>query len=274
MELFNWALGRVNEEHKCLLSNAQLKKMLLAVLPHRTDEAYVVGVAQAVEYQGFDPAMVAKRVLELAHQDRKGGEDVVQDIITMIGLYLTRGTNLAKMEKRISPEGLAILRRVSDRYNLKKGAVGPRELTLSRVALTYASITVRCAIQLKDRLAVPHDEMEEVSAGYPAAMMTQAFAGLIPTGHGDEEALKHAHCLFLVRFSEVVNPQLRGKPGPELKRSFTAALKASLEKRESRDNDRKIIFLKEVGVLSADGAATEAVRQAAAKFTTTYGPVE
>ncbi|AII01800.1 N protein [American dog tick virus] len=274
IELLGWALERVTPEHKCLLTNAQLKRLLQAAVPYRTDEAYVLGVAQAVEYQGFDPAMVAKRVLELAHQDRKEAEDVILDIITMVGLYLTRGTNLTKMEKRISPEGLAILRRVSQRYNLKKGAVGPNELTLSRVALTYASITVRCAVQLKDRLAVPHDEMLDLSPGYPPALMTQAFASLIPKGHVEEEVLKHAHCLFLVKFSEVVNPQLRGKPGAELKRSFTAALKASLEKRESRDNLRKIAFLKEMGVLSQEDTAVEAVRHAAAKFTNTYGPLE
>lgn len=104
-------------------------------------------------------------------------------------------------------------------------------------------------------LPVTHAEMETKIPGYPAAMMTQAFANAIPRGKSYEEELIHAHILFLRDFSKVINPSLRDRGDLALLDSFQTALKAALGNRNPERNARHVTLLIHMGVLVVPGMA-------------------
>lgn len=236
-------------------------------------------VAELFQYQGFDPVLVTAQLLSCGKAKNQSARDVAKDIVAMIVLYLTRGTNTEKMKNRMSELGKALMDRLEKQYQIRKGAVAPKEITLARVALTYPAITIRCTVQLGEKLPVPISHMQGLVAQYPVALCTQAFSAVIPKGIAQEMPLVHAHALFLAEFSKVINPDLRNKTVVDVRDSFKAALKTALEKRETFLNDARINLVRSVGVLTGEQqqvdqlALAPGIQEAANLFVATYGPL-
>lgn len=235
--------------------------------------------AELFQYQGFDPVLVTAQLLSCGKAKNQTAQEVAKDIVSMIVLYLTRGTNTEKMKNRMSETGRALMDRLEKQYQIRKGAVAPKEITLSRVALTYPAITIRCTMQLGERLPVSISHMQDMVPLYPVALCTQAFAAVIPRGTTYELPLVHAHALFLAEFSKVINPDLRNKTPVEVKDSFKAALKTALEKREVYLNEARLNLVSSINILvGAEGEPARLVlapgiQEAANMFVATYGPL-
>ncbi|KAL3221010.1 hypothetical protein MRX96_029714 [Rhipicephalus microplus] len=96
-------------------------------------------------------------------------------------IFLTRGTNQARIPRKMRLEGAAAINELTQNYNLKKEQVPPEDLTLSRVALTLYQVTIYTVYNSAAHLPITPEFISTITLNYPAALMTQAVAAAIPT---------------------------------------------------------------------------------------------
>ncbi|AEL29679.1 nucleocapsid [Precarious point virus] len=219
------------------------------------------------QYQGFDAAVILRRIAECAGKAGIDREEMLKDIRSMIVLHLTRGNKLSSIEKRLSEEGKKAFAKLRTRYHLTDKAREASDLTLSRIAIANAGLTCRILPQVVNFTAVTHSRMTQLSPGYPAVMMHNAFAGLISPELTDEtiRALIDAHKLYLVEFSRTINVKHRGLSAREVMSANDSALQAGLAS-SFLSADQKKAYLKSFGLINAKGEATKVVEAAAEAF--------
>lgn len=274
-EVLAWGAS-LAQANVAALTSSQLMRLVDAFCEQDFHEEHFVELARLVQYQGFNPAITA-RALWTAKTMREIENDKFKDDVTLVCvLFLTRGTNLVTMVKRMSEEGKAKVTDLVQTYSLKKGQVNADELTLSRIALTFYPVTIQAACAVADMLPITPAEMHSRYPGYPAAMLTQAFTSAIPVGKTYETDLAQAHCLFLIDFAKVINPDQREKGDALVLDGFLPAFKAAYASRRPERNARHVALLQNLGVLTTpeDGGAegpVEAVLAAAAQFRNMFG---
>ncbi|AEB70980.1 nucleocapsid [Ixcanal virus] len=223
--------------------------------------ADVVNWVNEFAYQGFD----AKRVLELLQQ--RGGSSWQEDARKMIVLALTRGNKIEKMVLKMSEEGKKTVLALKKKYQLKSGNPGRDDLTLSRVAAALAGWTCQALPHVENFLPVTGEAMDALSPGFPRCLMHPSFAGLVDTTlpPDTQDAILAAHSLFLVQFSKVINPNLRGKPKGEVVASFKQPMLAAVNG-GFIGPDKRRRMLQSLGVVDVNGVPSEAIKVAANKF--------
>ncbi|KAH8027415.1 hypothetical protein HPB51_005253 [Rhipicephalus microplus] len=167
----------------------------------------------------------------------------------MCTIFLTRGTNLVNMPKKMSADGAELLEKLIQNYNLKKGQAPPEDLTLSRIALAFYQVTVLTAHKSGPHLPIKPSYMATISADYPAALMTQAVAAAIPIDKSYSMALIHAHCLYLVELAKLINHRMKNQGDALVLESCLPALHAALNKRHPEALEDNLWLLLEVGLL-------------------------
>lgn len=253
----------------------QLTKIIHLVNDIEVHEDDVRRMALQVQYQGFDPLRTAAAMMAAKAEKGLTTAQFMNDVVLICVIFLTRGTNIPSMVKRMSDDGKARVLEVEQRYAIKKGQRPPDEITVARVALTFHRVTIIAANCLGEMLPFPLSQMRAEVPEYPAAMMTQAFAAAIPKGKPYEAELLMAHCLFLYHFSKVINPDLRNKGDAAVKESFMPAVKAAVSKRDASRTMDNVALLIAMDVLVApqgqQAAPAPAVRAAADKFRQLFG---
>lgn len=262
----------------CRLSPPQLLRIIRILNETHVSRDDVIQQATLMQYQGFDPIKTAAKMLEIKQQKQVTSEQFRADIVTLCVLFLTRGTNIPSIVKKMGDEGKARVLGLEQRYSVKKGQRAPEEITVPRVALTFYKVTVLAAHHLGEMLPLSRTQMQALCAGYPAGMMTQAFAAAIPRGVPYELVLFHAHGLFLFHFAKVINPDLRSKGDMAVKDSFLPAYRAAMSKRDAERAAQNVALLVTLGVLLEDAAThaitvSPAVEAAAMAFIQKFGPV-
>lgn len=274
-EVLEWGASLAEENIRQLTSN-QLMRLVDAFNNGEFAEEDFVALARLVQYQGFNPAITAKALWLIKRARGISNDDFKSDITLGCVLFLTRGTNLVNMVKRMSDEGQQKVNDFVQKYSLKKGQVNADELTLSRIALTFYQVTVQAARAVSDMLPITPAEMHRISAGYPAAMMTQAFTSAIPVGKTYENDLAQAHCLYLIEFAKVINPAQREKGDALVLDGFITAFKAAYGARRPERNPQHIALLQDMGILTTPAAGgqeapVDAVDAAAVIFRAKFG---
>ncbi|ABD38733.1 nucleocapsid [Rift Valley fever virus] len=214
-------------------------------------------------YQGFD----ARRVIELLKQ--YGGADWEKDAKKMIVLALTRGNKPRRMMMKMSKEGKATVEALINKYKLKEGNPSRDELTLSRVAAALAGWTCQALVVLSEWLPVTGTTMDGLSPAYPRHMMHPSFAGMVdPSLPGDYlRAILDAHSLYLLQFSRVINPNLRGRTKEEVAATFTQPMNAAVNS-NFISHEKRREFLKAFGLVDSNGKPSAAVMAAAQAYKT------
>ncbi|QEI46453.1 putative nucleocapsid protein [Rio Grande virus] len=241
------------------MSFAKLAKDLgLEVLDLKEIQQWVSEFA----YQGFD----ANRVVELV-QERAKGRKWQEDVKRMIILALTRGNKPDKMRKKMSPEGIAVLDDLVKTYQLKSSSPGRDDLTLARIAAAFAPWTCQATEAVENYMPVNGAAMDELSKNYPRPMMHPAFAGLIDPSLKPQQLdiVVKAHSLFLLRFSKVINVNLRGKPKHDVELSFKQPLTAAVNSNFLTGEERREILIK-LKIVDRNGEATTNVVRAAEAY--------
>nr|AFN73045.1 nonstructural protein [Manawa virus] len=219
------------------------------------------------QYQGFDPMTIIKTIWERGTQAGKNKAEIIKDVQAMIILHLTRGNKVEKMKKKMSQAGAAATQRLITVYNLKEKATASTDLTLSRVAIVNAGLTCTILPLVKDHMAVTASEMNRDSEGYPVNMMHGSFASMIDPSLPQEtiQIILDAHKLFLVRFSQKINPAAKGKSVKEIvddnKQALTAALTSTF-----MPDDVKLNHLVKWNIVDKHAIVKEHVVRAAKKF--------
>nr|QSR83613.1 nucleoprotein [Balambala tick virus] len=274
-EVLAWgaSLGQANV---AALTSSQLMRLVDAFCEQDFREEHFVDLARLVQYQGFNPAITA-RALWTAKTVREVANDQFKDDVTLVCvLFLTRGTNLVNMVKRMSEEGKTRVNNLIQTYTLKKGQVPADELTLSRIALTFYPVTIQAPCAVADMLPITPAEMRSRHPDYPTAMLTQAFTSAIPVGKTYEIDLAQAHCLFLIDFAKIINADQREKGDAMVLDGFLPAFKAAFASRRPERNARHIALLQDLGVLTTPApgeveAPVPAVLAAATYFRSMFG---
>lgn len=262
----------------CRMTPSQLMRVIRILNETHVSRDDVIQQATLMQYQGFDPIKTAAKMLEVKQQKQLTTEQFRADIVTLCVLFLTRGTNIPAMVKKMGDEGKARALSLEQRYAVKKGQRPPDEVTLPRVALTFYKVTILAAHHLGEMLPLTRTQMQAISAGYPSGMMTQAFAAAIPPGMPYEQELFHAHGLFLFHFAKVINPEIRNKGDAAVKDSFLPAYRAAMAKRDAERAAQNVALLVTVGVLVEEPntraiMVSPAVTAAATAFTLKFGQV-
>ncbi|AJG39308.1 nucleocapsid protein [Lihan tick virus] len=237
-------------------------------------EAFISNVA----YQGFDPIKTLHRALIIKETRGKSIDVFMRDIYHMCLIFLTRGTNLASMTKKMSVEGSRLVEGLIQDYNLKKGQAPQEDLTLSRVALTFYSATILAAHHSAQHLPIKPSYMSLISPGYPPALMTQAVAAAIPIDKSYSMSLIHAHCLYLIEFAKLINPRMKMQGDTVVLESCLPALRAALSKRNPESLADHLWLLEQVGLVHRPApdqpeVVTDAVITAAQAFRSRHGAV-
>lgn len=96
---------------------------------------------QSIIFQGFDPARIRSKMTE------KGA--TTSDIAKLVGLFLTRGSNIDKILSSTSSAGSNTVKKLVSTYGIKKNAkMGANRgdvITLTRIAAAFPDITALCA---------------------------------------------------------------------------------------------------------------------------------
>ncbi|KAH6942107.1 hypothetical protein HPB50_000952 [Hyalomma asiaticum] len=215
-------------------------------------------------YEDFDYAEVARKVIGIASCNKRPVDELMDDTKAMITFYLLYGTNLSASRAVMSSVSRHILDCMLSAYNLRDGNQPRNVLTLARVSLAFGGLTVARAVKLKDCLPVPHSRMNAMVAGYPAAMMTTAFSGLIPQDEAYSSTIRDAHYLYLVELIKCVDLRMRHRPNCEVFDSFKGFASAAQEKCPL-DKSERVAVMNQWGIL-VGGACSEAVTKAADLF--------
>lgn len=271
-EVLAWANTKFDSQGNCQMTKDELAEILFRLFQEKKPSAQSLkSLAEEVQYQGFDPDITLRVMWEVKHKKQITDDQFLKDIATMCVVFLTRGTNLKGMVRKMGEAGKQKVLTLETDYALKKGQQPPKELTLSRVALTFFAFTIHGAVKLKDSLPVPYDFMTSLVPDYPPAMMTQAFASAVPRGKPYEGELVQAHAVYLLEFSKTINPELKNKGEVAILDSFRSALKAALDKRTTKYVDNQVALLIDVGVLADKDTPTAAVKAAAQFFRGKHG---
>ncbi|KAL1470055.1 hypothetical protein MTO96_024676 [Rhipicephalus appendiculatus] len=271
--------GALKRSHgtTCLSEDEEFKRFKNFMFTYVPDPLLIQRIARMVAEPAYHPSdfrATRRALIKVAREKNLSNVKLIKDIVRMVILFVACGSNLSKMEERISTQELAMLKRLEKRYNLQKKATPVDVLTLSRVAMTFYYPTIYATVRLRDRLPVSPEEMCLKSADYPVAMMTEAFLFLIPKGFDWEREYVHAHYLFLGEFTRMIKPDLRNAQPSTVQDAFKYAARAALESRDSRDYARKVSLLKTLGLTTAEGAPSPAVLAAARVYRSLYEDVE
>lgn len=150
----------------------------------------------------FSATNAGTRILEL----QETGDDG-RDVYRLIQIGVERGNDLEKILKTSKPEFVIELKRLIRAYRLVSNADNgcKHQTTLSRICDSFPTVT--CSyIGRAVHTTVSVGKMQSLSKNYPTAMMTSAFAYLIPDR--DEtycSLLKKAHMLHQYEFFATVN---------------------------------------------------------------------
>ncbi|KAH8027339.1 hypothetical protein HPB51_004691 [Rhipicephalus microplus] len=272
-ELVSWA-SRMCRDGIVRLNDSESSRIMREFGKFQLSQADREAAISKVAYQGFDPIKTLHQTFILKETRGKTDDVFMKDIYHMCLIFLTRGTNLANMTKRMSTEGVAMVEGLIQDYNLKKGQAPPNELTLSRVALTYYSTTVIAAHTSAQHLPIKPSYMATISPGYPPALMTQAIAAAIPIDKSYSMTLIHAHCLYLIEFAKLINPRMKMQGDTVVLESCLPALR----KRNPESLADHLWLLEEVGLIhrpvpDQPEVVTDAVVVAAQTFRGRHGSV-
>ncbi|KAL1484977.1 hypothetical protein MTO96_032262 [Rhipicephalus appendiculatus] len=110
--------------------------------------------------------------------------------------------------------------------------------------------------------------MQKMVPAYPAAMMTTAFAALIPQGEAYTATIRDAHYLYIAELMKLVDLQMRPKPNWEVVDNFEGCASA-LEKSFPATKGERVRCMQKWNIL-VDGVCCEAVTNAAELFRRDY----
>ncbi|KAL1473302.1 hypothetical protein MTO96_038768 [Rhipicephalus appendiculatus] len=218
-------------------------------------------------YEGFDACESVKTFNAMVN---KGDRATLctYDVAVIATVYLTRGTNLRSMRATVSRADRAMLHKLIRTYGLRSGKQPKYILSLARVSLTFATVTVMAAMCFKDHLPVPHSEMIQMVPDYPAAMMTTAFAGLIPQGRVYTAIIRDAHYLYLGELFNRLDARIRLAPNWYVLDTFKGHASA-LQESYPLDQTQRMALMEEWGIL-VGGVCSKAVIKAAILFRKDY----
>lgn len=95
----------------------------------------------SIIFQGFDPSRIRLKLTE------KGATP--SDVAKLVGLFLTRGSNVEKIVSSTSASGSAAVKKLVTTYGIKKNAKSSSNrgdvITLTRIAAAFPDITALCA---------------------------------------------------------------------------------------------------------------------------------
>ncbi|KAL1473303.1 hypothetical protein MTO96_038769 [Rhipicephalus appendiculatus] len=196
-------------------------------------------------YEGFDARECVTTFNAMVNESDRATL-CTYDVVVIAVVYLTRGTNLRSMRATVSRADKAMLDKLITTYGLRSGMQPRNVLSVARVSLTFATVTVMVAMYFKDHLPVPHSEMIKMVRNYPAAMMTTAFAALIPQGKAYTAIIRDAHFLYLGELLNQIDVRMRFAPNWCVVDSFKSHSSA-LQDSYPLDQTQRVALMEEWG---------------------------
>lgn len=198
---------------------------MLAIFTVVVSKESFEGLKSEWEYQGFDPVVIHKKMVQ---KFRPGGDNTMakfQDDIAMLMIfYCIRGTKISKAIKRMKSGGVERISALKDKYDVKDKRPDDREtITLGRVAATYPIVVVQLMAHHKIMGIVDEQLLVTESFVYPHALRTPVAISLIPKG---AKNMRRAAFKYNILFTKVIN---KGKADLEAqKQYFLAAMNSQV----------------------------------------------
>jgi hypothetical protein len=150
------------------------------------------------QYQGFDPIEMAKVLSDLAKANKR---NLKADVVAMLTLAVTRGTNIDKVVKKMGQVGITKVQSLKSAYSISSSSKGqgPSTVSLSRVVATFPQGAAILIIRNPDS----NKRLAALNTALPAYLCFPGANALIPkTG---EYAGWHAEYeKFAEEFSKLV----------------------------------------------------------------------
>lgn len=154
-------------------------------------------------YAGFDPN-VTRTLLKLKENDRRV---YINDVKTLIGLFLLRGTNLTKIASKSNDAAALTINALKAKYNIKdpgQGRLEKKDITMATIAQCYPEVVVNYMSKRPELVRRPPG----LDRNVPDTMCSTVIASLIPQSEGPAtRILLNAHFQFLVRLDAMINPK-------------------------------------------------------------------
>jgi hypothetical protein len=164
-------------------------------------------------YQGFNPEMVLKHLMEIKKSKSISDEEFRIDMLTLICLGVMSGNYTEKNKKKIDPAGKDKADNLFVKYKMKVGSVKDdrKAVTLPRLLATFPIMTSK--VNMSDLCPEKNYPGPFNSSELPKALKTPVFPSLIPSKFNEnvKTFLMTASCCYSADQSFAINEKTAGK---------------------------------------------------------------
>lgn len=272
-------LNRMREDFAAKFTNESIDfaKAIFDTTVKRDLQGRIVAVAGALDYLGFDPILLIKKLAQKAAEAQstdtfqvtlpdndvmhvpKGG-DLQFDLALFLTLFVVRGASAYKILTKIRAEWKEVLEHKFNTYGISTSRVPQKNMTPDTVTLArIASCAPHHVMALMEkgigRVYIPHTVLEQAfGIKIPKACLTQSFAGMIPSEGPGSGFIKFAY-LYSYLFDRVINSTKQIKDFEahikELQRYVDIAINSKLY-----EDDFRRFTLKTFGLLDQGSGPT------------------
>nr|UYL94377.1 MAG: putative nucleocapsid protein [Hameenlinna phasivirus] len=222
----------------------------------RVDAADFVAVIRATlsefEYQGLNVLGIVQEIYRRGLAGGRTRENVQQDVLSMILLFLSRGNNVDKMLLRTNEAGRVRINALKLLYRLANnvGRGGNAVVTLSRVAAVFPVATLK--LLANGEVNIPRAvtlAVAEFGANFPKQMQTVIAAAVFPRGNNGSQLMK-ALLLYLIEENKLLS-NVGGVPDHDILLRVIPFARASFVSSIVPNGDRPNICIG-IGLLTAE----------------------
>lgn len=131
---------------------------------------------QNFSYLGFDPKVVAAKIIAKGKLAGKTDAQIAQDITYMVVILLVRGSRISAMPRKTAANHQRTIQGLIDTYSIQDQARAQTDITLPRVAACFPSIVVRAYQQNPGLVRFPVNPVHDLEICY-----LPGIASLIPS---------------------------------------------------------------------------------------------
>uniref|UniRef100_A0A6P7GEU5 Uncharacterized protein LOC114337288 n=1 Tax=Diabrotica virgifera virgifera TaxID=50390 RepID=A0A6P7GEU5_DIAVI len=195
-------------------------------------------------YQGFDPAKTRAAITKVAGF-------ATEDVIEMVQLFFTRGTNLSYIKAKSSRKTQFLLDKLIKKYGLTTRVNGSVDkISLSRVAASFPEISLKFLLTVdieKFHRPMPLQKVYNmINCTFPPVLSTNILLSVLPPTMSTSDKIKIFTIVVFYSALElpVLNPKLRCLSLNECMNQTTKYARASFKSKLFNENERKEICSK------------------------------
>lgn len=205
-------------------------------------------------YQGFNPEMVMKHLLEIKQSASISDQDFNTDLVALLCLGVISGNYTSKNQKKRDEKGTKMADDLYAKYKLKMGSIGAdkKAVTLPRVLLTFPLLTSKVSLMCPEKnYPGPFN-----SSILPHSMKNPVFPALIPASAEKKtrDLLMLVFCCYTSDQSMAINDTMKTMPPADVFKKQMEYVEIGFKSPEPPQSDRDSYFRLVLKATIAKGA--------------------